>query len=312
MESSFAPNRPRMAAGNIVMIAICLLAALVFWSSLEGAIRLALNDDRYLQIVLGPLACVFLLFWHKGHIFSQARYSPDIGIPILSLAVLLAACCRYMIPNSGTTGILGGTLGIVLIWLAAFVLRFGVRSFRAGVYPLGCLLLLIPVPPVWIDQVATGLQYGSAAVSHELIRLSGIPVWRHGMQFSIPGLDFEVAPECSGIRSSLTLMIVAVVAGYIYLRSAWSRSALVILTVPIVIFKNSVRIAGISILGAYVDPVFFSGPLHHSYGGLVFSVVGVILFVLALAAIQKVERWHAGLASRSHSAVRDLPFSVEA
>ncbi len=181
--------------------------------------------------------------------------------------------------------------------MAAFVLCYGVDSFRAGLYPLCCLFLMIPLPPSWMDKVAAGFQHGSAAISYGLLRLSGIPVFRSGMLFSLAGLDFEVAPECSGIHSSLAMIMVAIVAGYLYLRSGWARSALMVLTVPIVLFKNAVRIVVISTLGAYVDRIFIDGPFHHRYGGLLFTVVGMVLFVVVLAGLQKIERrpgWTAG------------------
>ena len=145
-----------------------------------------------------------------------------------------------------------------------------------------------------MDWIAAGLQHGSATVSYEILRVSGIPVFRHGMLFSLPGLDFEVAPECSGIRSSLAMMMVAIIAGYAYLRSGWARLALILLTVPIALFKNAVRIVTISMLGAYVDRVFVDGPFHHQYGGLVFTIVGVTLFVAVLTGLQGIERWLMG------------------
>jgi exosortase len=116
-------------------------------------------------------------------------------------------------------------------------------------------------------------------------------VLRHGVQVSLPGLNFEIAPECSGIRSSLALLLVAIVAGYVYLRSPWARSALIFLTVvPILVLRNAFRIAVISSLGAYVDRAFVDGPFHHQYGGLLFSLLGVTFFALALAMLQRVER----------------------
>jgi exosortase len=139
-----------------------------------------------------------------------------------------------------------------------------------------------------MEAVNALLQRGSAAVSYRILWLFGFPVLRHGMQFSIPGLTFEIAPECSGIRSSLTLAMIAIVAGYVYLRSAWARAALILLTIPIVLFKNAVRIVAISTLGAYVDPVFIEGPFHR-YGGLLFSVLGVALFLPALALLYRTE-----------------------
>src|SRR5579863_4656683 len=204
--------------------------------------------------------CAFLIYRQRAEIFPQARYSPRAGIPLLSLAMALGIASVYLDPSSVSGGLSIAVFATVAAWMAAFVLCYGVQSFRAALYPLCCLFLMIPLPPSWMDRIAAGLQQGSAAVSYQILRLSGIPVFRRGMQFSLPGLDFEVAPECSGIRSSLALMMVAIVAGYVYLRSGWARLTLIILTVPIVLFKNSVRIVAISTLGAYVDRVFVDGP----------------------------------------------------
>jgi exosortase len=290
MGNNTLPAPSSQVARHFWIFAICIPALLVFWPSLKTAFSLALNDDRYLQIGLAPLVCSFLIFWQRTEIFSEACYSLRTGIPLLSLAILLGIVIVYRSPRSGSAGLVFALGAIVLIWLAAFFLCYGVQSLRAALYPLCCLFLMIPFPPVWMDRVAACLQYGSAAVSYAILRVSGIPVLRHELRFSLPGLDFEVAPECSGIHSSLALIMVAIIAGYIYLRSGWARSALILLTVPIALFKNAVRIVVIAVLGAYVNRIFVDGPFHHRYGGLVFSVMGAVLFVLVLAGLQGVER----------------------
>jgi exosortase/archaeosortase family protein len=70
--------------------------------------------------------------------------------------------------------------------------------------------------------------------------------------------------------------------------------ALMLVTVPIVLFKNAVRIVTISTLAAYVDRSWLDGPFHHKYGGIVFSIVGMTLFVVALGGLQKIEGWRRG------------------
>ena len=84
-------------------------------------------------------------------------------------------------------------------------------------------------------------------------------------------------------------MIVAVVAGYIYMPSGWALLVLIVLTLPIVIFENAVPIVAISTLAVCVDRIFLDGPFHHQLGGLLFSVIGIVLFVLVLGTLQKVE-----------------------
>jgi exosortase len=273
-----------------LILAFCIPTVLLFWPMVKIAVDLAMHDDRYLQIILAPPLCAFLIFRYREEIFAQARFSPRAGIPMLSVAVLLELVLAYRPSEGGITSLILPLAALVFTWLAAFFLCYGARSFRAAIYPLSCLLLMIPLPPSWMDGIVAALQKGSADVSFQLLRWSGVPVLRSGMVFSLPGLDFEIASECSGIHSSLALLIVAILAGYVYLRSGWGRAALILLTVPIAVLKNAVRIVVISTLGAYVNRTFAEGPFHHQYGGLLFTVVGVTLFVVVLAALQMTEK----------------------
>ncbi len=95
-------------------------------------------------------------------------------------------------------------------------------------------------------------------MTYALFKLFGVPVlWQH-FKFVLPGVEIEIAKECSGIRSSLALFITSILAGYVFLQSNWRRVLFSLFTVPVVIFKNAVRIVTISCLGVYVDPVFFT------------------------------------------------------
>jgi exosortase len=257
---------------------------IVLWPSIVSAFSLAVHNDRYLQVLIAPLLAAFLIFWNRRAIFRQARYNLSAGIPLVAIAALLSV---IFLSRPLPLAILAG----VLWMLSGFLLCFGAQSFRAALYPLICLFLIVPYPATWMDRVAATLQYGSADVSYRLLRVTGVPVFRHDLVFSLPGLDFQVGPECSGIHSSLALLMVSLIAAYLFLRSGWSRAALILLTVPIALIKNAARIVTIAILGAYVDRIYIDGPLHHKYGGLVFSVFGAILFVLALAGLQRLERW---------------------
>jgi exosortase len=278
-----------------LLLSVLLIAGLlVFWHSLASAFSLAIHDDRYLQVLIAPLLAAFLIFWNRKAIFPRVRYNLPAGIPLLVAAVLSGIVFQsHSLPLA--------IFAITVTVLSAFLLCFGAESFRAALYPLCCLFLMVPYPAAWMDRVATGLQYGSADVSYLLLRVTGVPVFRHELVFSLPGLDFQVAPECSGIHSSLALLMVSLIAAYLCLQSGWSRAALILLTVPIALVKNAARIVVIAILGAYVDRIYIDGPLHHKYGGLVFSVLGAILFVLALVGLQHLERWVLGRGTRDRS-----------
>ena len=85
-------------------------------------------------------------------------------------------------------------------------------------------------------------------------RIMGVPAVRQGFDFALPGVTIRVAQECSGIRSSLALMMTAVLAGHLWLRSFPRTFLLCVATVPIAIAKNGLRIAVLSWLAIYIDP----------------------------------------------------------
>jgi len=93
----------------------------------------------------------------------------------------------------------------------------------------------------------------------------------------------------SGIRSCLASALVGLMAGRVCLRYGWTRLALVVATIPIAIMKNALRISVLASLGAYVNPAFLHGRLHY-YGGLVFTPLGVVLF-LGPRRAERYERW---------------------
>ena len=108
---------------------------------------------------------------------------------------------------------------------------------------------------------------------------------------SIPGMDIEVARECSSIRSSLILVTTSMVLAHLLLRSWWRKSLLIAAAIPLSLVKNGLRIFVISELTTRVDPSFIEGRLHRQ-GGIVFlsialGVVAVLLWVLRLTEAQK-------------------------
>ncbi len=184
------------------------------------------------------------------------------------------------------------------MWIAAFVFCYGTQSFQAALFPLLFLLLMIPIPTVLLDQVIFVLQKGSAIATYGLFKLMGMPVLWQGFKFSLPGVDIEIAKECSGIRSSLALFITGTLAAHFFLQTHWKKVALVLLTFPIAILKNAARIVTISSLGVYVDQGYLTGRLHHK-GGFVFSILALAMFVPSLFLLQRSEIAARGRAART-------------
>src|SRR6266566_7718495 len=139
----------------------------------------------------------------------------------------------------------------------------GARASRTLLFPLVFLFWMVPIPSVALNKVVEFLQAESAVAARLIFSLIGVPVSQQGVVLSIPGVNIEVARECSSIRSSVMLLVASMVLAQVSLRSPWSKAAVIAATVPLSIAKNALRIVTLSMLGTRVDPGFLTGRLHH-------------------------------------------------
>jgi exosortase len=181
------------------------------------------------------------------------------------------------------------TLGLVLIWIGGFLYFYGLDSARKALFSLLFLLLMVPLPDRVLAWTIHLLQQGSTELSYILFNVLGVPVFRQGFVLSLPTVTIEVAAECSGIRSSIALLITCLLAAHFYLRTRWKMLAFLLLVFPLALIKNAVRIVTLTLLSIYVDPSFLRGSLHRD-GGFVFFGMALLLLLPILVLLQRSER----------------------
>jgi exosortase len=263
------------------------VALLAFHAPFYAILDLSLRDARYTHIAVMPLVCASVIYCGQKRIFEKCERRLRVGIPILALGTILSWAAKDR--SAGRSDDLWlVAFAMVLVWIAGFIGCYGTKAFRAALFPFGLLLLVIPIPTPLLDGINSVLQRGSAEVTFVLLKLAGVPVLRDGFRFSLPGLEIEVAEECSGLRSAFGLSITGLLAGHALLRTAWGRVSLGLLTVPIAIVKNAFRIATLSWLASYVDEGYMHGNLHHR-GGLPFALLALALLVPAILVLRRSE-----------------------
>jgi len=253
-------------------------------------VRFSFQQEHYSHIILVPLVSASLFFLERKRIFSHVEtgWGPGLGL-LVAGALLSWLGQRHSAALSGNDQLSIAMFPVVVIWVGAFLLCYGARAFRVGLFPVLFLFLMVPIPDFFLDRAVFWLQTGSAEASYVLFQLLGVPVLRTGFIFSLPGVPFEVAKECIGIRSSLVLVIMSLLAGHLFLRSVWTKAVLTLATLPLLIVKNGIRIVTLSLLSIYVDPSFLTGSLHHR-GGIVFFLLALVLLAPVLRLLQKWER----------------------
>jgi exosortase len=274
-----------------MFFAILVLAAVVlFWAPLHLLVSLSLDDSRYSHIVLIPFISAFVMYQERSKIFSQTAFRPAMGLPLLIAALAICGLIALRIVHAPANYFLSIiTLTIILVWAAGFVVCYGVHTFTAAMFPFLFLLLLVPIPFDVMDKIVSALQGGSAEVTYVFFKLAGVPVFRDGVSFELPGVGIEIAKECSSIHSCWALFITGLLVAHIFLKSIWTKFGLSLLTVPIAMLTNAVRIVTIWFLGTKVNVGFFYGNLHRN-GGILFSLISLSILMGFLYLLRKMER----------------------
>jgi exosortase len=301
---SVAPGWGRSKRFAYAQVFVCIATSIVlWWRSLVSTLQLAASRDAYTYILLIVPVSLALIYVECGPYATEMRSERWVGGILLAAALLLQFLTVWNPVHLSASDGLGLSMSaLVVFWIGSVILCFGIQTFKSLLFPLCFLFLLIPLPDRALSWVTAFLQQQSAWSASILFRIIGVPVATDGTILSIPGLNIEVAKECSSIRSSTMLVVVTLILAHLFLRSRWRKTLLVLTAIPLSVAKNGLRIFAIAELTTRVDPGFLNGKLHH-HGGPIFLSLAVIIILLLLWALRKNEesRTQIGVVGSPHA-----------
>jgi len=264
------------------LIAICLF---FLWRGIHALFAYSLVQESSSHMILIPFISLTLIYLERKTIFQTVQAAPLPGL----IAAFSGIALYLTLDRPGSAQYLSlAAVSIVLILAGSFLLCYGYRAAAAAAFPLGFLLLMVPMSDAFLGRTIQVLQEGSTAIAFGLFKVLGVPVLREGFLLYLPKVTIEVATECSGIRSSMALLITCLLAAHLFLRTYWKMALFVALAFPLAIVKNGIRIATLALLGMYIDPGFLSGSLHRD-GGVVFFLLALAILAPILLFMQKAE-----------------------
>ena len=238
------------------------------------------NDDNYSHgFLIVPLALYFV--WERREKLQKipvARSGLGLIFVLGSVVVLIAGILGSELFLTRIS-ILGTVVGVIL-----FLLGWG--HLRALAFPVGFLLLMIPIPAILFNQVAFPLQLLASQFGESAMGLANVPVLREGNVLILANTTLEVAEACSGIRSLVSLLTLAIVFGYFSDPRGWVRTLLTLSAIPVAIVTNGFRVAGTGIAAHRFGAAAAEGFFHEFSGWLVF----VSAFMLMLAVQRAIVR----------------------
>lgn len=270
-----SPGERRFSSGlpGFQGVALLLLFVWLYHSILYRLVVQWRGDSDFSHGFFVPLFSLFVLWQDRKKLKAVESEPSWAGLPLEVLALLMLV-----------VGVLGielytSRLSLLILMAALIILFRGWTFFRAVLFPWAFLILMIPLPNLILQKVTFPLQMLASQLATGMLRAVGIVVNRQGNIINLANVPpLEVVKACSGIRSLLTLLTLAIIYGYLLEKRIWVRIVLACAAVPIAVAANSFRIFGTGVLVEYWDPDKAQGFFHEFQGWLVFVVSLILLF----------------------------------
>jgi exosortase len=261
-----------IAVPKIQALALLLLLLWLYHSILFRLVAQWGNDPNFSHGYFVPAFALYVLWSDRAKLRAIVPAPSWAGLPVVVLGLLMLV-----------VGVLGVEIfterSSILILLAGLIVVFlGWKFFRAVLFPWAFLFLMIPLPNLILQRITFPLQLLASKLATFMLRVAGIAVNLQGNVIYLASMTLEVIEACSGIRSLLSLITLALIYGYLMEKRIWVRVVLACSAVPIAVFANGFRIFGTGVLGQYWDPDKAQGFFHEFQGWLIFVVSLLLLF----------------------------------
>lgn len=255
-----------------------------------------------LPVLFGLIACVLLVYrdtamamvsiWSRSETFTHAFTVPPIVAWLIwrqreALAVQVPRPSVWALLPIGVVslmwllGDLAATNAVTQLAFTALlvllvVAMLGIDAARCIAFPLGFLFFSVPIGEFVMPQM---MQW-TANFTVAALRLSGIPVFREGLQFVIPSGNWSVVEACSGIRYLIASVMVGVLFAYLNYQSLRRRLIFIGVSIAVPIVANWVRAYLIVMMGHLSGNALATGADHLIYGWVFFGIVITLMFVI--------------------------------
>jgi exosortase D (VPLPA-CTERM-specific) len=237
------------------------------------------RDENYSHGFLVPLIAGYFL-WQRWPGLKDQEIKPDrLGIVVVILGLLQLVlgwlATEYFTMRSSMLLL---AVGCVLFW-------FGWEVLKKMSLPIGFCIFMVPIPYIIYDMVAFPLKLFVTKVSVALLGLAGVVVMREGNIIVFPATTLEVADACSGIRSLISLLALAVAFAFFVQTSNTRRWIIIASAVPIAIATNSLRVIGTGFLAQWWGAKAAEG-FFHEFAGMMVFVLAMVLLVAVGACVK--------------------------
>jgi exosortase len=186
---------------------------------------------------------------------------------------LVAFACLVFLTGSLSAEFFLSRISLVLL-LAGLVWTFwGMARLRTLAFPFLLLATMVPLPQLVYNALSAPLQLLASRVATDLAQALGVTVYRDGNIIHLAQISLGVAEACSGLSSLSAMVVASLLLGFLAGASVAGRILLVVLSVPLAIAVNVLRVTGTAVLADYQTD--FALGFYHAFSGWLVFLVGL-------------------------------------
>ncbi len=229
--------------------------------------------EEYSHGFLIPFVSLLLL-WQRRRELQQTPFRGSWAGMLLTLAGI----ALYFISAFAAITTLDA-YALVIVIAGLFLAFTGWRAFRIALPALALLLLMVPIPQFFFNNLSSALQLVSSQLGVLVIRAFGISVHLDGNVIDLGSYQLQVVEACSGLRYLFPLLTLGVILASLVHLPLWIRLVIVFSTAPITVLMNSFRIGVIGVLVEHYGIRQAEGFLHDFEGWVIFMSCFLLLAV---------------------------------
>lgn len=273
---------------TILFLLMGAIAGAMAFGPMSDLMRHGRPSEFYTHIPVIAAISAYLFFRRRKAVFKTQGPGRPLGAVFMT-----AGGALFLLGAVVQTDLIGraalASTALIAVLAGSYLMLFGPLASKKAFFPIAFLAFMIPLPIVVMEGIVAILVAASTGVTSLLFVGLGIPFVQEGAYFRLAIFDIEVAQQCSGIRSSIALVITTVLAGHIFLDRFWKKAALVLAVFPVTVFKNGIRIITLYLLSIFVDMRIIEGGFLHRSGGFIFFGMGLVILGLILWVLRDSE-----------------------
>jgi len=229
--------------------------------------------------------------WHNGHgilvaalvaYLIRGELQKLTHLPISSspwgFAILVPALFIHML-DTGIHSQLLSAIALLLSLPGLSLLFLGIERTKTILFPLGTLLLTLPIPLAFTESIHLALRHIATKSVALLLKLFGVPVFSHGTTLEVEGGNLMVADACSGFSTLYASITIAILTAY-FCHSNWRKLLVLMIAAPLAIAVNIVRVLVLTLLVNWFGLDVLATSAHELSGLLTFMIALPIIFFL--------------------------------